>query len=150
MSKWPAAAAVKLSDEPGTPHCYQTLYAAKSWSRPRRIIARIKASTENGAHARFIVTNLTGRAAWRYKKVYCVRGRMENMIKEHKRYTQSDRTSCHRREANQCRLFLHTAACWLLWQHESRQSASERRHVIGEMIQGTVNKRIITLQRNPA
>ena len=30
------------------------------------------------------------------------------MIKEHKLYTKSDRTSCHRWEANQFRLFLHT------------------------------------------
>ena len=42
------------------------------------------------------------------------RGRMENMIKEHKLYTKSGRTSCHRWEANQFRLFLHTGAYWLL------------------------------------
>ena len=41
-------------------------------------------------------------------------GKMENMIKEHKLYTRSDRTSCHRWEANQFRLFLHTGAYWLL------------------------------------
>ena len=35
-------------------------------------------------------------------------------IKEHKLYTKSDRTSCHRWEANQFRLFLHTGAYWLL------------------------------------
>jgi hypothetical protein len=39
---------------------------------------------------------------------------MENLIKEHKLYTKSDRTSCHRWEASQFRLFLHTGACWLL------------------------------------
>ena len=39
---------------------------------------------------------------------------MENLIKEHKLYTKSDRTSCHRWEANQFRLFLHTGAYWLL------------------------------------
>ncbi len=38
------------------------------------------------------------------------------MIKEHKLYTRSDRTSCHRWEANQFRLFLHTGAYWLLFQ----------------------------------
>ena len=51
-----------------------------------------------------------------YEKVYCARGRMENMIKDHKLYTRSDRTSCHRWEANQFRLFLHTGAYWLLYQ----------------------------------
>ncbi len=106
--------------------CYQASYAAQSWSRPRRIIARVEASIKHGVCTRFIVTNLTGRAAWLYKKVYCVRGRMENMIKEHKRYTQSDRTSCHRWEANQCRLFLHTAAYWLLWQLRSAASRRSR------------------------
>ena len=49
-----------------------------------------------------------------YDKLYCARGRMENMIKEHKLYLASDRTSCHRWEANQFRLFLHTAAYWLM------------------------------------
>ncbi len=43
------------------------------------------------------------------------------MIKEHKLYTKSDRTSCHRWEANQFRLFLHTGAYWLL--HQLRQAA---------------------------
>src|SRR3989440_5312631 len=42
-----------------------------------------------------------------YEKVYCARGRMENLIKDMKLYTRSDRTSCHRWEANQFRLFLH-------------------------------------------
>ena len=49
---------------------------------------------------------------------------MENMIKEHKLYTRSDRTSCHRWEANQFRLFLHTGAYWLL--HQLRQTAPRR------------------------
>ncbi len=46
------------------------------------------------------------------------------MIKEHKLYTKSDRTSCHRWEANQFRLFLHTGAYWLL--HQLRQAAPRR------------------------
>ena len=47
-----------------------------------------------------------------------------NMIKEHKLYTKSDRTSCHRWEANQFRLFLHSGAYWLL--HQLRQAAPRR------------------------
>ena len=54
----------------------------------------------------------------------CARGRMENMIKDHKLYTKSDRTSCHRWEANQFRLFLHTGAYWLL--HQLRQAAPRK------------------------
>ena len=46
------------------------------------------------------------------------------MIKEIKRYTKSDRTSCHRWEANQFRLFLHAGAYWLL--HQLRQAAPRK------------------------
>ncbi len=92
---------------------FQTLYGARSWSKERRVIARVEA-TELGTDVRYIVSNLEGRGKHLYEKVYCVRGRMENLIKEHKLYTRSDRTSCHRWEANQFRLFLHTGAYWLL------------------------------------
>jgi hypothetical protein len=92
---------------------FQTRYGAKSWSKERKVIARVEAS-EQGCDTRFIVTNLPGRAKHLYEKVYCSRGKMENLIKEHKLYTKSDRTSCHRWQANQFRLFLHTGAYWLL------------------------------------
>ena len=36
------------------------------------------------------------------------------MSKDHKLYLKSERTSCHRFEANQVRLFLHSAASGLL------------------------------------
>ncbi len=88
---------------------FQTGYQAKSWSRERKVIARVEA-TARGTDVRFAVTNLSGRAKGLYDKVYCARGRMENMIKEHKLYTKSDRTSFHLWEANQLRLFLHTGA----------------------------------------
>jgi len=102
---------------------FQTPYGAKSWSRERRVIARVEA-TNLGSDVRFVVTNLEGRSRHLYEKVYCARGRMENLIKEHKLYTKSDRTSCHRWEANQFRLFLHTAAYWLL--HKLRGAAPKR------------------------
>ena len=92
---------------------FQFRYGAKSWSKERKVIARVEA-TKQGCDTRFIVTNLPGRGKYLYEKVYCVRGRMENLIKEHKLYTKSDRTSCHRWQANQFRLFLHTGAYWLL------------------------------------
>ena len=95
----------------------------KSRSRLRRVVARVEA-TAKGSDIRFIVTNLPGRAKPLYEKLYCARGRMENMIKDHKLYTKSDRTSCHRWEANQFRLFLHTGAYWLL--HQLRQAAPRR------------------------
>ena len=102
---------------------FETSYAARSWAKPRRVIARVEA-TALGADARFVVTNMGGRAKHLYEKVYCARGRMENLIKEHKLYTKSDRTSCHRWEANQFRLLLHTAAYWLL--HKLRGAAPKR------------------------
>jgi hypothetical protein len=100
-----------------------TFWAAHSWSRERRVIARVEAGAL-GADVRFVVTNLEGRSKHLYEKVYCARGAMENLIKEHKLYTKSDRTSCHRWEANQFRLFLHTAAYWLL--HTLRGAAPKR------------------------
>ena len=102
---------------------FRTGYQAKSWSRERTVIARVEA-TSKGSDIRFIVTNLPGRAKVLYEKIYCARGRMENMIKEHKLYTRSDRTSCHRWEANQFRLFLHTGAYWLL--HQLRHAAPRK------------------------
>ena len=77
---------------------FQTGYAAASWSKPRKIVARVEAS-EQSSDIRFIVTNLPGRAKVLYEKVYCARGRMENLIKDMKLYPRSDRTSCHRCEA---------------------------------------------------
>lgn len=102
---------------------FETTYAARSWSRKRRVIARVEATTQ-GSDVRFVTTNLAGRSKHLYEKGYCARGRIENLIKEHKLYTKSDRTSCHRWQANQFRLFLHTAAYWLL--HELRGVAPKR------------------------
>jgi len=91
-----------------------TRYAAKSWSRPRRVLARIEA-TKKGADVRYIVTNLNkGTARRLYENVYCARGQAENLIKRHKSQLASDRTSCRSPLANQMRLILHTAAFWLM------------------------------------
>ena len=112
-----------LSDKDTLRRFFQVSYRAKSWSRERKVVARVEA-TSKGCDIRFVVTNLPGRAKVLYEKVYCARGRMENMIKDHKLYTKSDRTSCHRWEANQFRLFLHTGAYWLL--HRLRQAAPRK------------------------
>jgi hypothetical protein len=91
-----------------------TRYAAKSWSRPRRVLARLEA-TKKGADVRYIVTNLTKGTAQRlYEDIYCARGQAENLIKRHKSQLASDRTSCRSPLANQMRLVLHTAAYWLM------------------------------------
>lgn len=112
---WAEDAATRraLSKKEKVRRFHQTTYKAGSWSKPRKIIARAEA-TGMGSDVRFVVTNLPGTAKTLYEKGYCARGRMENMIKDLKLYTRSDRTSCHRWEANQFRLFLHMAAYWLL------------------------------------
>lgn len=92
-----------------------TRYGAKSWSRPRRVLARIEATKGKGTDVRYIVTNLTkGTAKRLYEDIYCARGQAENLIKRHKSQLASDRTSCRSPLANQMRLILHTAAYWLM------------------------------------
>lgn len=89
-------------------------YQANSWARPRRVIGKVEIS-EQGENLRFVVTNLNSSLpSYIYQTIYCARGRMENFIKNHKRFLQSDRTSCHTFQANQFRLFLHSAAYVLL------------------------------------
>ena len=102
---------------------HQTAYRAGSWDKERRVIARVEA-TSKGADVRFVVTDLPGRAKVLYEKAYCARGQAENLIKDMKTYTKSDRTSCHRWQANQFRLILHMGAYWLL--HSLRRSAPRR------------------------
>ena len=63
--------------EPRIRRFHQLAYRAKSWSRPRRLIARVEA-TANGTDSRFVVTNLSGRAKHLYERVYCARGAAEN------------------------------------------------------------------------
>ena len=88
-------------------------YAAGSWNRKRRVVARLEATTR-GFDARYIVTSLTGEPRRLYEGIYCARGQAENLIKQHKVQLASDRTSCQSPLANQFRLVLHTAAYWLM------------------------------------
>jgi hypothetical protein len=102
---------------------HQLPYRAREWSRSRKVIARVEA-TALGTDARFIVTNLQGRGKTLYERVFCARGAAENLIKDMKRWTRSDKTACSRWEANQFRLFLHVGAYWLL--HALRRAAPKR------------------------
>ena len=88
-------------------------YAARSWNRERRVVARLEA-TARGFDARYIVTSLAGEPRHLYEGIYCARGQAENLIKLHKGQLASDRTSCQSPLANQFRLVLHTAAYWLM------------------------------------
>ena len=98
-------------------------YQANSWSRPRRVVARLEVSLQpdpeqeglrQEVDVRYVVTSLAGSAQHIYERVYCERGQMENLIKLHKAQLASDRTSCHSATANQVRLVLHTVAFWLM------------------------------------
>ena len=100
----------------------ETRYAAKSWDKERRVVARIEASASHaddmlrrGIDIRYVVTSLQSSDAEHiYETIYCARGQAENLIKQHKAQLSSDRTSCRSPLANQMRLILHTGAYWLL------------------------------------
>jgi Transposase DDE domain group 1 len=93
---------------------HSTRYQAETWSRARRVVIKVEVS-EQGVNTRFVVTDLEqARTKVLYQKIYCARGAAENDIKDHKRYVKSERTSCHRFEANQFRVLLHSAAYVLL------------------------------------
>jgi len=92
----------------------ETLYKAQSWKKACRVIAKVDYNAL-GTNTRFIITNLEHwNRRFIYETVYCGRGTMELMIKEHKNHLLSDRTSCPSFSANQFRLFLHSAAYVLL------------------------------------
>lgn len=89
-------------------------YRAKSWSCERRVICKAEYN-DKGPNTRFIVTNLeNNNRRMIYETIYCGRGAMELMIKEHKSHLRSDKTSCSSFKANQFRLFLHSIAYVLL------------------------------------
>jgi hypothetical protein len=88
-------------------------YAAGTWDRERRVIARIE-HNDKGPNPRYVVTSLSGDGQGLYEKTYCARGEMENRIKEQQLGLFADRTSCHDFLANQFRLLLSSMAYVLL------------------------------------
>lgn len=121
-------------------------YRAQSWPQYRRVILKVEISAA-GRNLRYIITDLhQAKAQALYQQVYCGRGQMELYIKEHKLYLKSDRTSCRRFEANQFRLFLHSAAYVLIhalranvlqytaWANASMQTLRLRLFKIGARI----------------
>jgi Transposase DDE domain group 1 len=83
---------------------HSTRSQAQTWAHPRRVVSKVEGSNP-GVNTRFVVTALEqARTQGLYQKIDGARGQAENKSKDHKLYLQSDRTSCHRFEANQCRL----------------------------------------------
>ncbi len=87
-------------------------YAAHTWDRERRVIARIEHSGK-GSNPRYVVTNLPGNSRKLYERIYCARGEMENRIKEQMQLF-SDRTSAMRWWPNPFRLLLASPAYVLM------------------------------------
>src|SRR5881397_1148082 len=108
-----------LSDASGqTEHVYTDfVYAAGTWDRERRVVCKAEVVRLDDRaprrNARFVVTNLRGKPRRIYERVYCMRGEIENRIKE--LFDVSlDRTSCTKFRANQLRELLAAAAYVLL------------------------------------
>jgi len=88
-------------------------YAALTWVRPRRVIAKAEHGPL-GSNPRYVITNLHGDPKELYDKVYCARGDMENRIKEQQLDLFADRTSCSKWWPNQFRLLLSSLAYVLI------------------------------------
>lgn len=94
-------------------HFEEFEYAAGTWDRQRRVIAKAEHS-DSGENPRFVVTSLSGEAQALYDELYCHRGDAENRIKEQQLGLFADRTSCHAFLANQFRVLLSAAAYVLM------------------------------------
>lgn len=101
-------------------------YAAKSWSRRRRVVIKAEVVAHPGRalkdNPRFVVTNRAEQPPVVYEQLYCYRGEIENRIKELHHGLELDRTSCSRFWANQFRVLL-TAAAYVVLQALRRHAA---------------------------
>lgn len=88
-------------------------YAAASWARGRRVVARIRVGPA-GTDVRYVVSSLeAGSPQYIYRTVYCARGEAELFIRECKALG-SDTSPCTSATANAFRLQLHAAAYAIL------------------------------------
>jgi len=98
-------------------------YQADTWSRPRRIVAKIEIN-RHGSNRRFVVTNLSGQGAGIYHGFYVQRGDVpERPIGELKNGLHMDRLSFHRFRANGLKLLEHTLAYALVVLHREATAA---------------------------
>ena len=120
-------------------------YQAASWPHQRRVIVKAEVTAHVGRepkdNPRFVVTNLKTTPRHVYEDVYCIRGDVENRLKELKLGLEIDRTSCTRFLANQFRVLL-TAAAFVLMQElrlKARRTGCARAQV------GTLRLRLLKL-----
>jgi hypothetical protein len=108
-------------------------YQAGSWSRPRRIVAKIEIN-RHGTNRRFVVTNLSGHPQGIYHGFYVQRGAVpEKPIGELKNGLDAARLSFHRFRANAFKLLEHTLAYALVVLHREATAA------LPEVAQAEVN-----------
>jgi hypothetical protein len=109
---------------------HETRYAARTWDRERRVIIKAEVTRypnrEPRDNPRFVVTNLR-RSPEKVYALYCMRGEIENRIKELHHGLALDRTGCSRFLANQLRVLL-TAAAFVLLQEVRRRAVGTRFH----------------------
>jgi len=113
-----------------TEHLYGELrYAARSWSRQRRIIVKAEVVCHEGRaprdNARFVITNLRAAPRRLYEDIYCQRAHIELRIKELHYGLEIDRTSCTRFWANQFRVLMTAAAYVLMQELRTRAAGTE-------------------------
>lgn len=89
---------------------HSTRSQAQTWSRARRVVIKV-AVTEHGVNTRCVVTDREpARPQVLSQHIDCARGHADHALNDHKLDLTSDRTACHRFEANQFRLLVHAAA----------------------------------------
>jgi hypothetical protein len=110
-----AEAAARQRHATDTTRVYSSLlYQAKTWSRPRYVVAKAEQLGDK-PNPRFVVTSLDHvPPQMLYENGYCGRGDAENRIKDFKRALAGDRLSCTTYVANAFRLLLHAFAYRLL------------------------------------
>jgi hypothetical protein len=93
---------------------HATRSQAGTWSPPRRVVSTVEGSAQ-GVNPRLVVPDLEpARAQGLSRPRSGARGQAANERQEHTRSVPSARTSCHRVEAKQCRLFWPAAASGVL------------------------------------
>jgi len=127
-ARWMKRARRLSAQSEETEHVYgEVRYAAKSWSRKRRVVVKAEVvrleDRQPRDNARFVITNLSSKPQKLYEDIYCQRAHIELRIKELHHGLEIDRTSCTRFWANQLRVLL-TAAAYVLMQELRTRAAA--------------------------
>lgn len=139
----PAMAAANDRFRDGERHvrfCDSFLYAAKTWTRRRRVVMKAE-RTAKGENPRFVVTSLDGFSPEMIYDAYCQRGQCENYIKDFKNALAADRLSCSSFVANFFRLLEHAAAYRLM--HGLRTFVAKESPALGRAQFDTLRLRLL-------